>query len=297
MKLVTAFGFLATACAAASNPGQAGTSRVQKPDVPGTVFTIVFENENQEDILPVLPFFTKLAAETSQAAAYVSTTHPSLPNYIEMMSGSTFGISNDNDPRFNIQIGGTDNLPDQLDAAGIPWRAYMESMGEPCKLDSVSPLYTAHHNPFLYYTTMISDRVRCEQRDVDFDQSFDADLASDLYRYMWITPNTCNDLHNCDGSVGDEWLQRVAGKIMASPGYQNGGVLFILFDEGSTRYLGAGANLATIVASPQLAETGVVSQTAFDHRSYLATVQDIFRLQRLPTTANATSMDEFFKVE
>ena len=296
MKYFILVGSLA-ACTYPTDRGVPGSSQVLRPDVPGTVFTIVFENENQEDILSVLPFFTRLAAETSQAAAYVSTTHPSLPNYIEMTSGTTAGISNDNDPRFNIQIGGTENLADQLDAAQIPWRAYVESMGEPCKLDSIDPLYSAHHNPFLYYTTMVGDSLRCAQRVVDFDENFTADLASGDYRFMWITPNTCNDLHNCDGLVGDAWLERVAGQIMASSAYQNGGALFVLFDEGSTRFLSAGANLATIVASPNLEHTGYVCETAFDHRSYLATIEDIFHMPRLPTTDHVTPMDEFFKLE
>ena len=286
------------ACAASpTNTGVAGTPQVQRPDVPGTIFTIVFENENQDNILPVLPFFTTLANENSQAAAYLSSTHPSLPNYIVMMSGSTYGISNDNDPRFNIQIGGSENLPDQMEAAGVPWRAYMESMGEPCTVDSIDPLYTAHHDPFLYFTSMATDHARCVNHVVDFDQNFTADLASGAYRYMWISPNTCNDLHNCAGSVGDAWLQRVVTQIMASPGYQNGGALFVLFDEGNTRYLNASANLATIVASPNLAELGYISQTSFDHRSYLAAVEDILRLPRLATTKSAVSMDEFFKLK
>jgi len=282
-----------TACSSVTNPGVEGNAAIQQPDVTGTVFTIVFENEDQGSILPTLPFFTSLATQYGQAAAYTSTTHPSLPNYIQMTSGSTRGITNDNDPRYNVQVGGTENLADQLDGAGIPWRAYMESMGDPCKLDS-TPDYSAHHDPFVYYTTMATDAARCADRVVDFDQHFTADLASAQYRYMWITPNTCNDLHNCAGEVGDAWLQRVTAQIMASPGYQNGGAIFVLFDEGDTRVFGAGANLATIVVSPNMVASGYVSQTAFDHSSYLATIEDILRLPRLPATTGATPMDEFF---
>jgi len=298
MKGAIAAAFLAAAaaaCTSPANPGVAGTSAVQLPNVPGTVYTIVFENENVENILDVLPYFTELAANNSQASAYTSQTHPSLPNYIEMTSGSTRGITNDNDPRYNVQIGGTDNLADQLDAANIPWRAYMQSMGEPCTIDSHGD-YSAHHNPFLYYTTMRADPVRCANSNVDFDAHFTEDLASNNYRFMWITPNLCNDMHNCDGMTGDAWLRTVATQIMQSPGYINGGALFILFDEGNTRYLKAGANLATIVASPNLTEAGYISDTAFDHASYLATVEDIFRMPRLSTTKASTSMDEHFKV-
>ncbi len=286
---------LATGCSSATNPGVQGNPSVQAPNVTGTVFTIVFENEDQSNILPTLPFFSSLASQYGQAAAYVSTTHPSLPNYIEMTSGSTHGVTTDNDPRYNVQVGGTDNIADQLDAASVPWRAYMESMGEPCKFDTTGD-YSAHHNPFVYYTTMASNPSRCADHVVDFDQNFATDLAANTYRYMWITPNMCNDMHNCPGDVVDAWLKKVVTQIMDSPGYKNGGALFVLFDEGNTRFLGAGANLATIVASPNLVANGYVSQTAFDHASYLATVEDILRLPRLATTANATPMDEFFRL-
>jgi hypothetical protein len=168
-------------------------------------------------------------------------------------------------------------------------------MGDPCKMDS-SGDYSAHHDPFLYYSTMANDPARCAEHVVDFDANFATDLASNKYRYVWITPNMCNDLHNCTSQVADAWLQKTVTQIQASDGYKNGGAIFVLFDEGSTRMFGASADLATIVASPNLANPpGWVSQTAFDHRSYLASIEDIFGLPRLKTTSAATSMDEFFK--
>ena len=295
LLIVTAALAGAAACSSA-NTGVAGSPLVSHPDV-RTVFTIVFENENGANVLaPSNPFFTSLAQQQAQAAAYVSATHPSCPNYIMMTSGATQGLITDADPVANVQVPGTENLADQLDAAHVPWRAYMESMGEPCKMTS-SGYYSAHHNPFLYYTTMASDPARCAEHVVDFDASFAADLASDQYRFMWITPNLCSDLHSCPSEVADAWLEKTVTQIQASAAYKNGGAIFVLFDEGSTRWLGTSADLATIVASPKLARTSYVSQIAFDHRSYLATVEDIFDMPRLSTTVNATSMDEFFQVK
>jgi len=287
----------AAGCSSTPNTGVSGTSLVSQPDVPGTVFTIVFENDDGVNVMqPTNPFFMKLAAEQGEAKAYVSATHPSSPNYIQMTSGATQGLITDADPKANVQIPGTENLADQLDAAKIPWRAYMESMGEPCRFDS-SGDYSAHHNPFLYYTTMASDPARCAEHVVDYDTNFDTDLASGQYRYMWITPNMCNDLHNCSSQVADAWLEKTVTKIMASDAYKKGGAIFVLFDEGSQRLLGAAADLATIVASPNLVSPGYVSYTSFDHRSYLASVEDIFGMPRMKTTVDATSMDEFFKLK
>ena len=285
----------AAGCSSTPNTGTQGSAAITQPDVPGTVFTIVFENDDGINVMQAAnPTFMKLAAQYGEAKAYVSATHPSLPNYIQMTSGATQGANNDSDPPANVQVPGTENLADQLDAKGVPWRAYMESMGEPCKMTS-SGDYSAHHDPFLYYSTMANDPARCAEHVVDYDTNFATDLASGKYRYMWITPNMCNDLHNCSSQVADAWLDKTTQLIMASDAYKNGGAIFVLFDEGSQRLLGAAADLATIVISPNLAQPGVPSYTSFDHRSYLASVEDIFDLGRLPTTSAATSMDEFFK--
>ncbi len=293
--LATAALFAMTGCQLnPSNPGVPGSPDVKHPDVPGTVFTIVFENKDAQQVLkPSIPTFFALSEKYGSADAYISSTHPSLPNYIMMTSGDTQGIGNDNGPLDNIVIKGTDNLADQLEAAGVEWRGYMDGMGTPCKMVSDGE-YVPHHAPFLYYSTLASDKARCEDRIVDFEKNFTADLAADTYRYMWITPDMCNNMHSCDPEVADAWLKKTVDQIMASPGYKAGGAIFILFDEGNLRILGAAADLPTIVISPNLIEPGYSTDTTFDHRSYLATVEDIFEMPRLATTKDAVPMDEFF---
>jgi phosphatidylinositol-3-phosphatase len=281
-------------CSGPTNVGTQGVSTVSNPNVTGTVFTIIFENEAADTVItPSNPNFWKLSHENGTATSYVSTTHPSLPNYIMLTSGSTNGVITDGDPKANVVVGGNANLADQLDAAKIPWRAYMEDMGPSCNFDSTAT-YSAHHDPFLYYQSMTSDPQRCSDHVVDFAQNFQSDLDSGAYKYMWITPNMCNDMHNCSGPVADAWLGETVAKITASKAYQNGGAIFILFDEGSLRILGSGADLATIVMSPNLVSPSFVSSTFYDHRSYLATIEDIFGMPRLPTTVDATPMSAFF---
>jgi hypothetical protein len=285
---------LATSGCSSPNPTSTSALKTQ-PNVQGTVFTIVFENENSDAIIgnPAMPFFNAFSQQNGSATQYASHTHPSLPNYIELTSGATNGVNNDNDPTYAVKVFGNQNLPDQLDAAGIKWRAYMESMGTPCRMTSGGG-YSAHHNPFLYYTSIVDDPARCNDRVVDYDQHFAEDLASNAYRYMWITPNMCDNMHDCAPAVADHWLETTVKAIQESPGYKNGGAIFVLFDEGSLRIFGAGANLATIVASPNLVAPSYTTATVFDHRSYVATVEDIFGLPRLPTTESSASMDEFF---
>jgi hypothetical protein len=290
----TAIGLLGACALSPKNDGVSGSPAVRHPDVPGTVFTIVFENHSADDVIKDdVSFFWEAAHEYGIASAYISSMHPSCPNYIELTSGASQGIGSDNDPGSNISIQGHENLADQLDAKGVKWRAYMESMGTPCKTVSQGE-YAAKHDPFVYYASIAGDPARCADRVVDFEASFAADLASDQYRYMWITPNLCNDMHDCDPKVADAWLRNVVTQIQASPGYQRGGAIFVLFDEGSVSLLKAGADLPTIVISPRLVSPGYVSQTRFDHASYVATVEDILDMPRLPVTKGATPMDEFF---
>jgi acid phosphatase len=296
MKLALAMSALAVvACSGPTNTGKLGVAAVSHPNVTGTVFTIVFENEAADTVLvPANRSFYRLSQQNGRASAYISATHPSLPNYIQLTSGSTNGIINDSDPQTNVPVPGNENIADQLDAAGVKWRAYMEGMGTPCNYES-NANYSAHHDPFIYYASMTNNPARCADRIVDFDTSFTADLDSGQYKYMWISPNMCNDMHNCGADVADAWLGKTIAQITASPAYQNGGAIFILFDEGSLRMLGSAADLPTIVMSPNLVSPGFVSDTFYDHRSYLATVEDIFRMPRLPTTIDSTPMDAFFR--
>jgi hypothetical protein len=278
------------------NAGTPGSSAVTRPAVTGTIFTILFENHDSGAVAgSATPYFVHLAATYGSANAYQGSVHPSLPNYIELTSGDIQGVHDDNDPSSH-PLAGTANLGDQLDAANVPWRAYMEGMGSPCAMTSTGS-YAVRHNPFVYYTSMSGDATRCAARNVDFDANFAADLAANTYRYMWITPNVVNDMHDGTPEQSDAWLARVVPQIMASPGYQSGGAIFILFDEGSLNLsylLGTPQNLAAIVISPKLVSPGFQSNTAYNHKSYLATVEDILDLPRLATTMSATPMSDFF---
>lgn len=288
-----ACGSSSTSPAPAASSLTAGSAGTTPPDVQ-TVFTIVFENEDATNVLTKsAPFFYSLTQQYGVATAYTSSTHPSLPNYIMLTSGSTQGITTDNDPATNVPVLGHDHIAYQLDQKGIMWRAYMESMGTPCNMTSGGD-YSAHHDPFLYYADIANNASSCKQHVVDFDQNFASDLASGIYRYMWITPNMCNDMHNCPLSTADAWLQKVVTQIVSSDVYNNQkGAIFVLFDEGNSRAPGATANLATLVISKELGAQHTIS-TPFDHRSYLATVEDIFGLDRLGTTKTVTPMDAFF---
>jgi phospholipase C len=269
------------------------------------VFTIVMENKSRADIVgsPAAPFINQLIAQNALAAGYHdSYVHPSEPNYLWMVAGENFGVLDDNDP-IDHHLASTSHLADQLELAGLTWKAYQESMGEPCGLVSHGR-YAAKHDPFVYFDdingwdgTAFHASGRCATHVVDYAQ-LDADLEADtLPSYVFITPNLDHDMH--DGSIGDgdRWLAQEVPKILSSDAFNHGGVLFVLWDEGSGTF-GPDDDPPFIAISPN-AKRGYVSKQSYDTSSYLATVQRMLGVAVLPCSKNASTvptMDDLFTV-
>jgi phospholipase C len=276
------------------------------PQWKGTVFTIVMENHSRGQILgsAKAPYINQLASQGAVAEGYHdSYVHPSEPNYFWMVAGQNFGILDDKDPSAH-HIASTSHLVDQLELAGLTWKSYQESMGDPCGLTSHGR-YAAKHNPFAYFDdingwdgTAFHPEKRCNAHVVDYTQ-LDVDLANNaLPRYVFITPNLDNDMH--DGSIeqGDRWLSNEVPKLLASDAYKNGGVIFLLWDEGGGSP--ASDDPPFLAVSPNAA-VGMRSQVDYDTSSYLKTVQNILGVAELPcgeTTARSTvdSMTDLFTV-
>src|SRR5215831_4964354 len=269
----------------------------------GSVFTIVMENHSRDAIFgnPAAPYINGLASSNAVAAAYHdSYVHPSEPNYIWMIAGENFGILNDNDPSAGQTIDSQSHLADQIERAGMTWKTYQESMGAPCGLQS-HDLYAVKHSPFVYFDDIngwngstFQPTARCLEHVVDYS-ALDADLAPGTTPdYVFITPNLIDDMH--DGSVqdGDTWLSQQVPKILASSAYQNGGVLFLLWDEGTSQ-----SDDPPFIAISPNAKPGFSSPVDYDTSSFLKTVQGIMGLEPLPcapTPDTVQVMSDLFTV-
>jgi phospholipase C len=260
----------------------------------GTVFTIVMENHDSGQIFGSsdAPFLNGLAAQGAVAAGYHdSYVHPSEPNYIWMVAGENFGILNDDDPGPTNTIGSQSHLADQIEAGGLRWRAYEESMGAPCGLVSHDN-YAVKHNPFAYFSdingwngTTFAPPPRCAEHLVDYSQLAVDIAANDVPDYVFITPNLDDDMHNGTVAEGDAWLASEVPKILATDAYKNGGALFVLWDEGSN----SGDDPPFIAISPNT-RAGAVSPTAYDTSSFLLTVEDMLGVDPLPCAATPASV-------
>ncbi|HEY0251452.1 MAG TPA: alkaline phosphatase family protein [Kofleriaceae bacterium] len=270
----------------------------------GSVFTIVMENHSRGDILgnKAAPFINRMALQGAVAEGYHdSFIHPSEANYLWMVAGQNFGVLDDEDPAAH-SLKATSHIADQLEMSGISWKSYQESMGAPCGLTSHGR-YAAKHDPFVYFSDIngwngssFDPSQRCIDHVVDYSQ-LDKDIANNAVpRYVFITPNLDNDMH--DGSIeqGDAWLANELPKIMATPAYQNGGVIFLLWDEGGG--YPAGDDPPFIAFSPNI-KPGFKSQVDYDTSSYLKTVQSVLGVNTLPCgetalVASVPAMDDLF---
>ncbi len=273
-----------------------------------TIFTVVFENHDYNEIVGSAnaPYFNELIAKYGLATKYSDCNiHPSLPNYLCMISGDPqyIGIL-DIDPT-GIFFTGTfpvdkENLGSQLQKAGIPWGSYQESMGTPCKLSGLGT-YAPKHDPFLYFKDIQKGaNDLCAKTNVDYT-AFAADVAANKNRYYFITPNLTSDGHDpASDPVGalktsDAWARAEIGKIMQTSAYKNAGIIFITWDEGEGRNGNSKDQVPMIVVSERIVSAGFKSSKAYTHKSYLATVEDLLGLPRLATVKSEATMTEFVK--
>ena len=268
------------------------------PAVPAfkRIFVIMMENKEATRIVggKSAPYINALAQQYGRAANFYGVAHPSLPDYLALIGGNTFGITSDCTGCF---VNAT-NLVDQLEANGKSWKGYMESMPRPCFVGSAAP-YAQKHNPFIYFDNVRNDPARCN-KIVPFEQ-FSTDMANNaLPDFVWITPNLCNDMHDCSIGTGDAWLKKWVSKILASPAWQDNGALFITFDEGDSNAgcctYATGGRIDTLVVSP-LGKPGFVSDMPYDHYSLLRTIEEAWGMPPLRKAACDCSqpMVDFFQ--
>lgn len=225
---------------------------------------IVFENHERSDILgsPAAPTFTRLAATYAQATAYYAVAHPSLPNYLALISGSTHGVTDDctDCPQSGPTIGS------QLSARRRSWATYVE--GYPS-----SSRFAKRHVPFLYFAGGASHVLSLHRFD-----------PRRLPTYSLVIPDLCNDMHDCSIQVGDNWLRQFIAPLLT----RKNTAVFIVFDEG-TSGRGGGGNVPLIVAG-----TAVRPHAKFtaptSHYSLLRTVESALALPLLGYARTSTPL-------
>ena len=259
-----------TSVVASPTPAQPCGVGAGPPPVYDHVVWIWMENHTYSQVIDNgrAPYASSLAHQCGTVTRYSTVGSPSLPNYVGATSGSTQGITDDAAPSAHPVA--TDNLFRQVRAAGGTERSYEESMPGPCALAS-SGRYAVKHNPAAYYVGP-TDRQACVADNLPLGGAQGGALAADLASgslpsFSFVTPDLCNDSHDCSVGTGDAWLQQWLPRIFASPAYKSGRTaIFVVWDEYTP--------VPNIVISPTTAP-GSVSAVAVDHYSLLRTTEEM----------------------
>jgi phosphatidylinositol-3-phosphatase len=259
------------------------------------VMVIMEENKGYKATLGTCsadPYYCSLAATYASDTSWFGISHPSAPNYVSLASGATQGVSSDCSPPscgpFNVP-----SLGGQLTAAGIPWRAYMESMPAPCSSSGSTGLYAEKHNPFLYFND-VRAASNCATVDVPYPGA--AGLVSALTGpgapdFVWITPNLADDMHNGSITAGDAWLKANLAPVLASSWFVGAdATVIVTMDENDAQSTPGGGQVPIVVISSTSHGVGTVT-TPGNHFGTLRSIEEEFGLGLLGSAANSASGD------
>jgi len=272
------------ACGSAASPGAPLALPKSPAQVPRSqqshFVVIVLENRELGEVIgsASAPYINSLARTGALATDYHAIAHPSLPNYISLLAGDPLGITSD---CTECRVSGV-ALPEQLEAAHLRWRAYMEGMPQPCYMGASSAGgYAKKHDPFMYFPQIAGNPARC--RNVVPLTQLSGDLRGKrLPAFAWISPNLCDDGHDCGEEFTDRFLAHLVPDLVAGLGPH--GVLALVWDEGSSNSgccgQAAGGRVPLLLVGPSV-RAGYRIATPADHYSLLALIEDEFGLRRL----------------
>jgi hypothetical protein len=250
------------------------------------VVLVVEENHEFSQVVGArqAPFLNRLAARGTLLTRYDAITHPSLPNYVALVAGDPLGIHGD--CRTCHRRGRT--LVDQLQAAGISWKAYYQGLPAPCSTAVTAGAYAKKVNPFLHLDSVRSAPQRC-RRVVPLAQLGDDLRRGRLPRFAMVTPDLAHSMHSGSIARADAFLRRLDRQLLTAPARRSGILLIVTFDEGTSRHglhgRRGGGHVATIVVGPGV-PAGARDPTPYDHYGLLRSLEQRFGLRPLRHAAD-----------
>jgi hypothetical protein len=243
------------------------------------VVVVVFENKESTSVLGnrAAPTFNAYARRYAKLTRYYGVTHPSLPNYLALVSGSTQGITSD----CTDCVVDAKSLADTIEASGRTWKTYAEGLPAPGYLGAANGRYAKKHNPFAYFRDIATTTSR-RANIVPLPQLRGDLRARRLPDFSLVVPDLCNSMHDCSVAVGDAWLRRNVGPLLTLPKT----VVFVLFDEGISKVRGGGHTAALAVGTA--VRQGARFAAVTNHYGALRTIEDAWGLPLLGMSVSAT---------
>lgn len=255
------------------------------------VLVVIEENHSLRQMRSGMPYLYGLAQRFGYATDYQAITHPSLPNYLAIAGGSTFGVSDDAGPSAHPISG--QSVFGQAQAAGLSARLYAESMPRNCDTRAASP-YAVKHAPWAYF---VDERAGCQAGMVPAGVPGSGRLATDiaagnLPTVGMLIPNLDHDAHDGSLAQADAWLRGWLGPILNGPDFTHGRLAVVVTadeNDGSS-----GNTVLTVVLAPGVSHQVVT--TPLDHYSLTRFLDGVAGTPPLRAAITATSLSAAFGV-
>ena len=257
-----------------------GSALAQSPRAYDHVFLVVLENENADNALQQ-PFLKSLADKGVYLSNYYAIGHPSQPNYLAMIAGDTFGVSDDGEITIN-----NSHLGDLLEKKGLNWKVYAEGYPGNCDLRSEIGGYARKHVPFISFENVQNNPKRCAR--VADARELDRDLAAgNLPNFSMFIPDQSNDGHDTDVAYADKYMAKKFGPLLSDPKFTSRTLFIVVFDEGGWF---SSNQVYAVLLGEQVAKAKVLS-SRLTHYDLLRTIEDLFDLGTLGRNdSHATSI-------
>jgi acid phosphatase len=275
----------------------ASTTATASPNPAGRaphIMTIMMENTDFSQFVgsPQEPYLNEISREYANFTQAYGWTYPSLPNYLELLSGSDWGTAGNDcditDPGCSDFAGPT--LVNQLANAGLTWNAYYQGDASGCDQSDGSGNYPYWHNAFRYFSDF-STLCKNISNFSDLNSNLDSANAAD---FQWVVPDLVNSGgDNGTMQSGDSWLNSELPQIMNSTWYRQGGQIVILYDTGyedSSTTPSTGGQIPMVVVSAKTEGMGSVA-TPIDTAGVLRSIEQAYGLSFLGDAANASNGD------
>jgi hypothetical protein len=266
------------------------------------VVVVLEENQSYPAVIgsASMPYLNSLASQNALATQYFANTHPSIGNYFMLTAGQL--ITNNDSLNTTVTV---DNIVRHLLTAGKTWKSYAESLPSVGYIGGDQYPYVRHHNPLSYFSDVTNSSVQ-RLNLVPFTH-FATDLSNNqLPNYSFVVPNMNHDAHDCPTAptgctnavklaTADAWLKNNIGPLFNDPGFQQDGILIIVFDEGfSTDTAHGGGHVAAVAVGPGVRK-GFKSTTFYQHQNVLRTTLDALGVHSYPGVAgSAADMADLF---
>ncbi|MBA8795399.1 acid phosphatase [Friedmanniella endophytica] len=235
----------AAAPAAPAPSASSGRTAVTARPTVRKLLVVVMENHSLAQMRAQMPRTAAYADRYGYATDYRATTHPSLPNYLMIATGSTHGVTDDRPPSAHRLHGST--VFGQAVRAGRTARVYAEGMPSPCSTVDGGRRYAVRHNPWAY---AVDERTLCRRDDVPFSRFAPDVAAGRLPTVGLVVPDTCHDAHDCPLATADIWFAGLMATVTAGPDWRAGRLAVVLTaDEDDRR---AGNRVLTVVIHPSV---------------------------------------------